>query len=216
MARNRTFNNSIFVNCPFDKSYRSLQDALIFTLVYLGFKPRIASESSDSLQVRLDKIKNLIKASRYSIHDISRMVAKKRGDFGRFNMPFELGIDLGCRTFGGRMLRGKKCLILEKKRYRFSRSLSDLAGVDIRAHKELPEEMIHQVRHWVCNNIKRQVKSGTQVWADFIIFSGDFKQILKSEGFRKRDIENMEPGEYIWYVQQWMEGKYEASIPHSI
>ncbi len=207
MPRNRNFNNRIFVNCPFDKSYRPLLDGLLFTLVYLGFKPRISSESSDSLQLRLEKIKKLIKGSRYSIHDISRMEAKKKGDLSRFNMPFELGIDLGCRTFGGRMLCRKKCLILEKKRYRFARSLSDLAGVDIRAHNEDSEKMVHQLRHWVCNNIKRQVKSGTQVWGDFIIFSGYFNQIMKSQGFKKKDIDDMEPAEYIWYVKQWTQGK---------
>jgi hypothetical protein len=134
------------------------------------------------------------------------MAAIKKGDLRRFNMPFELGIDLGCRTFGGRMLHAKKCLILEKKPYRFAKSLSDLAGVDIRAHKEDPEEMVHQVRHWVCNNIERQVRSGTQVWADFMVFSGRFREVLKSEGFRKKDIDNMESGEYIWFVQQWMKG----------
>lgn len=122
-------------------------------------------------------------------------------------MPFEVGIDLGCRTYGEGKLHRKKCLILEKERYRFAESLSDLAGVDIRAHKDDPEEMVHQVRHWVCNNIKKRVKSGTQVWADFIIFSGDFEEIMKSEGFKKKDIENMEPGEYISYVRKWMEGR---------
>jgi hypothetical protein len=197
----------IFVNCPFDKPYRPLLDALLFSLVYLGFKPRISSESSDSLKVRLEKIKNLIKASRYSIHDISRMEAKKKGDLSRFNMPFELGIDLGCRTYGGRILHGKKCLILEKKLYRFAKSLSDLAGVDIRAHKEDPEEMVHHVRHWICNNIKKEVESGTKVWRAFIVFSGDFKEDMKVKGFKKKDIDKMEPGEYIHRIQKWMKGK---------
>ena len=212
MPRDRNFNNSVFVNCPFDKPYKPLLDALLFTLLYLGFTPRIASESSDSLQVRLEKIKNLIEGSLYSIHDISRMEAQKKGDLSRFNMPFELGIDLGCRTFGGRILCRKKCLILEKERYRFAKSLSDLAGVDIRAHNEDPEEMVRQVRHWICNNIKKEVKSGTQVWAAFMIFSGDFNQIMTSQGFKKKDIDNMEPTEYIYFAQEWMEsGKEQHS-----
>ena len=209
MPRNRNFNKSIFVNCPFDKEYKPLLDGLLFTLVYLGFQPHITSESSDSLQLRLEKIKHLIKKSRYSIHDISRIEAKKKGDLARFNMPFELGIDLGCRAFGGRAFSGKKCLIFEKERYRFEKSLSDLAGVDIRAHDEDSEEMVYQVRHWICNNIKKEVKSGTKIWADFMIFSGDFNQIMKSQGFKKRDIDNMEPGEYIYFAQKWMESKKE-------
>lgn len=204
------FDKCVFVNCPFDRKYRPLLDALLFVLVYCGFEPRIASESSDSLQVRLDKIKNLIKESRYSIHDISRIKAEKKGDLARFNMPFELGIDLGCRLFGKKQLQEKKCLILEEEKFRHAKALSDLAGVDIKAHKGDPEELVHQVRHWICNNITKKVKSGTELWATYIIFSGDFKKIMKAEGFKKRDIENMEPGEYIYFIKRWVQGRTSA------
>jgi len=204
---NNTFDNSIFINCTFDKEYKPLLDALLFVVIYCGYKPRIASESLDSLQVRLDKIKNLIIQSHYSIHDLSRMEAKKKGELARFNMPFEVGIDLGCRTFGGIKFRGKKCLILDKKRYRYARGFSDLAGVDIRAHKEDPEQLVRQVRHWTCNNLRRKVRSASSIWEDFLIFSGDFKEAAKTEGFRKRDLNEMEAAEYIRFVNKWVKEK---------
>lgn len=99
MAKNN-YNNNVFINCPFDKQYKDMLQAMLFTLLYCGLEPRIASESSDSLKIRLDKIKNLIKESRYSIHDLCRMEAEKKGDLARFNMPFELGTDFGCRVYG--------------------------------------------------------------------------------------------------------------------
>ncbi len=56
------------------------------------------------------------------------------GDLPRFNMPFELGLDLGCRDFGSLDLATKQCLILEREPYRYQLVLSDIAGNDVQAH----------------------------------------------------------------------------------
>ena len=205
-ANKDIFNNSVFINCPFDKKYKPLLNAILFTTVYCGFYPRIASESSDSLNVRLLKIRDLIKESRFSVHDLSRMEAKRKGEFARFNMPFELGLDFGCRVYGGKVVSKKQCLIFDKERYRYQKALSDLAGVDIRAHNDDPEELVHQLRHWIRNTLKRKVKSGTVIWRQFVIFMGDYKRILEEEGYRKRDIDNMEVTEFIDFIKVWMQG----------
>lgn len=106
-----SYYENIFINCPFDKDYKPLLRPLLFTIIDCGFAPRIASESSDSGTVRVDKIIQLIKESCYSIHDISRIEPLKKQDLPRFNMPFELGLDLGCKHFGTAKLKHKKCLI---------------------------------------------------------------------------------------------------------
>jgi hypothetical protein len=54
---------NVFVNCPFDDKYLTLLRPLLFTIVYLGYRPRIASERSDSGENRLDKICELIQQS---------------------------------------------------------------------------------------------------------------------------------------------------------
>lgn len=95
MPKNRwDFEKNIFINCPLDPDYKQMLRALIFTVLDCGFEPRIASERQDSGQIRVSKIKDLIRESCYSIHDISRMEPLKNGDLPRFNMPFELGLDL--------------------------------------------------------------------------------------------------------------------------
>ncbi len=116
---------NVFVNCPFDKEYFSLLRPLLFTIVYLGYNPRIASERSDSGENRVDKICQLIRESKYSIHDLSRLKSNKAREFYRLNMPFELGIEYGARLFGTAFMRDKRCLILEKKLHDFKRALSD-------------------------------------------------------------------------------------------
>ena len=111
------FDRNVFINCPFDPAYLSLLRSLLFTIVYFRFVPKIALESSDSGEMRINKICELIKSSRYSIHDLSRLQSSKRKEFYRMNMPFELGIEYGCRHFASDHLGEKRCLILAKERH---------------------------------------------------------------------------------------------------
>jgi hypothetical protein len=99
------FEANVFVNCPFDARYLPLLRPLLFTVIYLELKPRIALEAMDAGQARLDKIVNLIRDSKFAIHDLSRSEAAREGELYRLNMPFELGIDFGCRLFGRGRLR---------------------------------------------------------------------------------------------------------------
>jgi hypothetical protein len=96
------FEKCVFINCPFDKDYEGILQAMLFCIVYLGLSPRIATERMNSAEVRLTKLSELIVASKYSIHDLSRCQAEKGGEHYRLNMPFELGLDYGCRRYFGR------------------------------------------------------------------------------------------------------------------
>ncbi|MFD1615633.1 hypothetical protein [Gelatiniphilus marinus] len=93
------FDKNIFINCPFDDKYKTLLKAIVFCIVYLNYKP-LLSETNNSADSRVDGIINLISNSKYSIHDLSRLEASKKNELARFNMPFELGMDIGCKRFG--------------------------------------------------------------------------------------------------------------------
>ena len=58
------FDRNVFINCPFDDEYLPLLRPLLFTTIYLGLNPRIALETLDSGQPRIDKIVRLITESR--------------------------------------------------------------------------------------------------------------------------------------------------------
>jgi hypothetical protein len=92
------FDKHVFLNCPFDEEYKLLLKPLLFTLISFGFTPKI-SETLDSGETRVKGIEKLIEESKYSIHDLSRMQASAKDELARFNMPFELGLDLGCKRF---------------------------------------------------------------------------------------------------------------------
>src|SRR5688500_8833266 len=84
------FATNVFVNCPFDSQYRPLLRALLFTILDLGFEPRLALERLNSGETRIVKILELIEDAKFGVHDLSRIQAEAVGEFYRLNMPFEL------------------------------------------------------------------------------------------------------------------------------
>ncbi len=180
--------------------------ALLFTFVYNGLNPKISNYEFSSFDIRIKKILSLIRNSKYSIHDISRMKSQKPGEFARFNMPFELGIDYGCKAFGKPLFRNKKCLILEEKRYSYLKSISDLSAVDIKAHKNKEKELVYQVRSWLIT-IKSDIKNRSEIWNAFNDFTDHFDRITKAQGWSKRDHYDIPPNEYIYYIEQWMKSR---------
>ncbi len=101
----RTYENSVFINCPFDPAYRPLLEAAAFATYECGFFPRASLEVDDSSQVRIEKITTIIRECRLAIHDISRTELDAATQLPRFNMPLELGIFLG-RSRSGRSCTG--------------------------------------------------------------------------------------------------------------
>ena len=203
--RQDEFNRSVFVNCPFDDAYLPLLRPLLFTVVSLGFLPRIASERSDSGENRIDKISALVGQCRYSIHDLSRLRSSAAGEFSRMNMPFELGIEYGSRLFGPARLRAKRCLVLEKDQHEFQKAISDLAGIDIKRHKNEPAEIVRAVRDWFVETVGlRRIPSASRLWYRFTGFASDFYDARVADGFTDDDLNMMPVPEYIDFIRTWV------------
>jgi hypothetical protein len=199
------FSRSVFVNCPFDRDYLPLLRPLLFTIVYLGFSPRIGSERSDSGENRVDKISALIGQCQYSIHDLSRLRASAAGELYRMNMPFELGIEYGSRLFGRVPLGSKRCLVLEKEQHEFQKAISDLAGIDIKRHKNEPAEIVRAVRDWFVETVGlRRVHSASRVWYRFGDFALDFYDARVADDFTDEDLNMMPMPEYIDFIKAWV------------
>lgn len=143
---------SVFINCHFDAAYEPVFDAIVFTVATCGLRVRSALEIADSGEVRLIKILRLLSSSRFSIHDISRVELDGDSGFPRFNMPIELGAALGMKHLGRAKLREHNLLVLDSERYRYQKFASDLAGIDISAHKGTPEGAIACVRNFLATH----------------------------------------------------------------
>ena len=198
------FERNVFINCPFDRDFYPLLRPLLFTVIYLGLKPRIALENADSGQPRIDKIVKLIAESKYAIHDLSRIQAATAGELYRLNMPFELGIDVGCRLFGSHTRRTKKCLVLESEPYRYKAALSDLSGSDIGCHGNEPERVVIEVRNWLKNACKVKAPGPDRIWGAFHDFSTRNYDDLTGKGFSPRDIEALPVPELIECMEMWV------------
>ena len=133
----------------------------------LGFTARCATERDDSGEVRLNKIMEIIAECKYGIHDISRAQANTP-DLPRFNMPYELGLFMGCQRYGVPKQRHKITLILDSERYRYQQFLSDIAGQDIKAHADDPRRVVEVVRKWLGPTAERTRQHGAQaIWERF-------------------------------------------------
>ena len=209
------FGESVFVNCPFDSKYLNLLRPILFTVVYFGHRPRIASESSDSGENRLSKICGLISACRYSIHDISRLKAKKPDEFARMNMPFELGIDFGTRLHGPAHASEKKFLILEEKAHDFKIALSDLSGIDVKPHDNEPVDACWAVRDWYYETVgiddswPEEQHWASTVWSKFNEFVASLFEVRSQAGLSDSEatkaVEKMPMAEFIDRATDWIE-----------
>jgi hypothetical protein len=198
------FERSVFINCPFDEQYEPLLQAILFCVLYLRFEPRLALDQNDAGDVRLRKIIEMIKDSKYSIHDLSRSIAKKKGEIFRLNMPFELGIDFGCREFDGVGRKSKRFLILEEKRYRYQAALSDLAGCDIETHGGKYEEAISKVRNWLVNEANAE-NIGTSMLKDrYLAFQQWYWESQTRAGASESDIKKYPTKEVLNNMKDWL------------
>lgn len=199
------FEKNVFINCPFDEDYRQLLLAIIFTVKRLGFYPRLTLEQANSGTTRLALILDLIESSKFGIHDLSRLLAAKKGQPARMNMPFELGIDFGCKNFRGAPWSDKRFLVLEKERYRYQAALSDLSGSDIHNHEDEPIKVTKAVRNWFVTEVLGTGPSHTKIWYEFNDFTADLEEKLEAEGHDPDEFADVPISEIMAYMGRWFE-----------
>ena len=172
------YNNNVFINCPFDALYSKNFHAIVFTVYSCSFKPLSALSEDNGTDNRLQKIQNLIENSRYSIHDISRTELNAHG-FPRFNMPFEAGLFFGAKRFGDKDQKNKNALIFEKTKFSYQNYLSDLSGIDTKAHENNTDIIIQGIRDWLKTSSRRVTIPGHLIIIEnFQKFQGDLPAIL--------------------------------------
>jgi hypothetical protein len=168
----------VFINCPFTDDYQANFQAIVFTVIRSGFTPRCARESDDGGEVRFEKICRIIRECPYSVHDISKTELDADSGLPRFNMPFELGLFLGAKRFGGRLHNRKKTLIFDRDRFRYQSYISDVAGQDIHEHKGDVDQLIRELAAWLRNEVRDpRVPGGFAIAAEFEKFRDDLPAI---------------------------------------
>lgn len=198
-----SFDTNVFINCPFDDKFTVLLRPLVFTTLYLGYTPKL-SQTTSSSNIRINTIKNLIKNCKYGIHDLSRSKPMKMNDLPRFNMPYELGLDIGASEYGSTKLKSKKILILETEKYHYQKVISDIAGQDIENHDDDPYKLITKVRNWFSlNSGNTRIAGQREIWNSYNQFVDDLISQLSDE-YTSDELEEMPIGDYIKFIQDWL------------
>jgi len=193
------FSKSIFINCPFDDDYWDLFRPMVFTILRLGCLPRYSLERSDSPEARIGKITQIVKECQFGIHDLSRCKAQKKGELFRLNMPLELGLDIGAKTYGSKKLRTKKILIMEEERYRFQAAISDISNSDIKPH------VVRIVRDWLVQEAAVTPLSPSKIWYQFNDCLAEIFDKLRCEGYSENDIGKLPEHELIQHMTKWVQ-----------
>ena len=202
MARNR---RNVFVNVPFDADFAPLFDALVFAVMACGYHVRCALEEDDSGDIRLDKLVRLIRDCPQSIHDLSR-IELGDNDLPRFNMPFELGLALGAKRFGGSPHTRDRIKIMVAEPYKLPAYISDLGGNDPSAHRSNPNEVIRVVRNFLHRSPGGGILLGpARMVEEFVRFRAELPEIAHRIDFKPEEIGGLSDYRaYLWCVAEFL------------
>jgi len=195
-------NRDVFINCTFDGGYQDFFKAIVFIVIRSGFRALCALETDDGSENRFEKICGIIAQCRYGIHDISRTESDRRSKLPRFNMPLELGVFLGAKCFGGKGQKSKRCIILDKEKYRYQRYISDIAGQDIHSHQGKTAVLIEELASWLRReNADPQVPGGRKMMSEFALFQKKLPKICSVRGLEPAELTF---GDYAEMVAEYL------------
>jgi hypothetical protein len=196
------YDDRVFINCPFDDAYLPLFHAATFATYFCGFYPTTSLAEDNGLESRIDKIARIIEQCRYGIHDISRTELNPSG-CPRFNMPFELGLFFGARLYGNTGQKTKNALILERSQYSYQQLISDINGIDVKAHEDDPFRIIRHIRNWLSINSKRKAIPGADlICASYLNFSKRLPNLSSSVGFT--NIKELPFKDFRGIIEEWL------------
>jgi hypothetical protein len=199
----------VFINCPFDRQYQQLFEAIVFAVSDCGFRPRCSLEIDDGSQIRIEKIFRIISDCKFGIHDISKTEPDELNNLPRFNMPLELGMFLGAKRYGSDEQSEKICLILDRESYRYQKFISDIAGQDIQTHENDPKKAITIVRNWLRNALpSSNIPGGEAIGARYETFRSKLPVLCQKARLAEVALTFID---YAWLVSEWQKEGEEVS-----
>jgi hypothetical protein len=104
-------------------------------------------------------------------------------------MPFELGLFFGAKRFGSIEQRTKIALVFEKTKYSYMQCISDLNGIDAKAHNIDPMVAIKNVRDWLSTASKRtNLPNYRAIQNEYAQFLANFSKTITKVGIDISDI----------------------------
>jgi hypothetical protein len=168
---------SVFLNVPYDAKFENLFLAYIVGISAFGFTPRATLEIPFG-QRRLDRILSLIRQSRYSIHDLSRVQLDRNAPrTPRFNMPFELGLTIALEKSDN---PDHSWIVCETVPHRVKKSLSDLDGTDTYIHGGTVAGVFRELGNAFVGSSRQPTV--TEMLQIYRVLRTQFRSVLKRAG----------------------------------
>jgi hypothetical protein len=82
--------------------------------------------------------------------------------------------------------------------------ISAISGNDIKAHGNQPELVIKAVRNWF-KPLSKDMPGHKSIWLAFCEFESDFEQVLKTDGYNAKDINELTFSDIIEHMTTWIE-----------
>jgi hypothetical protein len=176
-AKPRVREEDVFLNIPYDARFENLLLAYIAGISAFGFAPRATLEIPFG-QRRLDRILSLIRQSRYSIHDLSRVQLDRNAPpTPRFNMPFELGLTVALERSAH---PNHSWIVCETVPHRIKKSLSDLDGTDAYIHGGTVAGVFRELGNAFVGS--RRQPNVTEMSQIYRLLRVHFRSVLKKAG----------------------------------
>lgn len=149
----------VFINCPYDDTFRPYLDAILFVVVCCGYEPHLADNVGRSSTARMERIFTTLRRCGLSIHDLSLVHADEKTGVAHLNMPLELGIAMAITRYAqdlsGHPAGGAgagpgthEWLALVKQGSPYGSAISDLNGYDLTRY-ETRETLVENVFDWL-------------------------------------------------------------------
>jgi hypothetical protein len=164
----------------------------------------VSLEASNAGNVRIDKIQDIIALCKYSVHDLSRTQLDRIHRLPRFNMPLELGLDLGCKRFGKEHEQEKVVLVMDIEPHRYQRFISDISGQDVYAHGGTQRGTVNEIREWLRPELDPRrviIPSGAEILTRFRKFKRALPAICAKLHW---DSDRLRFLDYAYAVASWI------------
>jgi hypothetical protein len=213
MMKTKDYDRHVFINCAFDAEFRDIFWAIVYAVHDCGFIARCALETGNKDGVRIEKIVKIIEQCRYGIHDLSRIEITEDSPLPRFNMPYELGIFMGCKHYGEAHHKKKDFLVVDSEPHRYKRMISDLAGYDFPAHHNDPLTVIANVRDWFSETAAKILPGAIYYQERYENFMSVFPDLCKS---MKINVNDLSFKDYYALVSVWIQAQNEKIVQREI
>lgn len=207
--KTKDYDRNVFINCAFDAAFQNIFRAMVYTVHDCGFIARCALETGNKDGVRIDKIVNIIEQCRYGIHDLSCIEITEESPLPRFNMPYELGIFMGCKYYGESHHKRKDFLVLDSEPHRYKRMISDLAGYDFPSHNNNQLTVIANIRDWFSNTASKNFPGAIYYQERYQNFMNVFPEMCSN---MKAEPATLSFRDYYALVSVWIQSQNEKVL----